>query len=284
MRAASGTTSTDYRYTGQRNEAEIGLYYYVVRFFDPALGRFISADTVVPEPGNPIDWDRYAYANNNPIRYNDPSGHCVGPLLPVCVAVGTFIVDNAAAITAIATIGAVTSFITADTPRPELINDPEAAQREFTNDLFVSGLWLTSGLATLEFGNTMSELGTPLTNTNEIGEKRSIEPFLSQRNSLHDKTSGVLVVDGQEITLTSGWNGPASQMPQGSSGFNIVTRTHVEGHASALMQQNAWTSGKLYLNNLPCSSCSTLLPRMRPKNSTLQVIVLGRYDQLFKPE
>lgn len=32
-------------------------------------------DTIVPDPYNSQDWDRYAYARNNPIRYNDPSGH-----------------------------------------------------------------------------------------------------------------------------------------------------------------------------------------------------------------
>jgi hypothetical protein len=31
----TGTSTTDYQYTGQRNEAEIGLYYYVSRFYDP---------------------------------------------------------------------------------------------------------------------------------------------------------------------------------------------------------------------------------------------------------
>lgn len=77
VRAASGTTSTDYRYTGQRSETEIGLYYFVARFYDLALGRFIQADTVVPDPYNPQDWDRYSYVRNNPINYKDPSGHMV---------------------------------------------------------------------------------------------------------------------------------------------------------------------------------------------------------------
>jgi len=35
----------------------------------------ISADTIVPEPGSSQAYDRYAYSNNNPINYNDPSGH-----------------------------------------------------------------------------------------------------------------------------------------------------------------------------------------------------------------
>jgi RHS repeat-associated protein len=75
IRAASGSTSTDYRYTGQRSEAEIGLYYYVARFYDPALGRFISADSIVPGAENPMAWDRYSYVRNNPINLTDPSGN-----------------------------------------------------------------------------------------------------------------------------------------------------------------------------------------------------------------
>jgi len=45
------------------------------RWYDPALGRFIQADTIVPQPGNPLAWDRYAYGFNNPLYFIDPSGH-----------------------------------------------------------------------------------------------------------------------------------------------------------------------------------------------------------------
>jgi len=37
----------------------------------------------VPEPGNPQALNRYAYVYNNPVRYNDPTGHC-----PWCIAIG----------------------------------------------------------------------------------------------------------------------------------------------------------------------------------------------------
>ena len=43
----------------------------------PFTGRFISPDSIVPEPGNPQSLNRYAYVNNNPLRYTDPSGHAV---------------------------------------------------------------------------------------------------------------------------------------------------------------------------------------------------------------
>ncbi len=43
----------------------------------PAAGRFVSADTVVPGPGNPQQFNRYAYVVNNPLRHTDPTGHCL---------------------------------------------------------------------------------------------------------------------------------------------------------------------------------------------------------------
>ena len=45
------------------------------RFYDPILGRFISADTAVPSANDPQALNRYAYASNNPLRYTDPTGH-----------------------------------------------------------------------------------------------------------------------------------------------------------------------------------------------------------------
>jgi RHS repeat-associated protein len=52
--------------------------HYGARFYSPRLGRFVSADTIVPQPGNPQALNRYAYAANNPVIYTDPSGQGVG--------------------------------------------------------------------------------------------------------------------------------------------------------------------------------------------------------------
>lgn len=39
------------------------------------IGRFIQADTIVPEPGNPQALNRYSYVLGNLILYSDPTGH-----------------------------------------------------------------------------------------------------------------------------------------------------------------------------------------------------------------
>ena len=78
-----GVIPTDRLYTGQRQET-FGLYDYRARYYHPALGRFVSADPVVPEPGNPQGLNRYAYVYNNPLRYVDGSGHL--PVAPLLVA------------------------------------------------------------------------------------------------------------------------------------------------------------------------------------------------------
>jgi len=75
VRASYGLTPTDYRYTGQLDVAELGLIYFVARFYDPYLNRFLSPDSIIPDPHNPLDWDRFSYARNNPVNYSDPTGH-----------------------------------------------------------------------------------------------------------------------------------------------------------------------------------------------------------------
>ena len=82
-RYASGTLPTKFTYTGQySNVADFGLMYYGARWYDSSLSRFAQADSIIPQPGNPLAWDRYAYVLNNTLKYIDPSGHtsaCAGP-------------------------------------------------------------------------------------------------------------------------------------------------------------------------------------------------------------
>jgi RHS repeat-associated protein len=75
-RNSQGDLGTDKLFTGQRLD-DTGLYYYGARYYDPAIGRFISSDTIVQNPANPQTLNRYSYCLNNPLKYIDPSGHDV---------------------------------------------------------------------------------------------------------------------------------------------------------------------------------------------------------------
>ena len=63
----SGTLPTDYRFAGQRQEAGLGLYQMGARFYHPALGRWLSADSIIPDETDPQALNRFAYALNNPL-------------------------------------------------------------------------------------------------------------------------------------------------------------------------------------------------------------------------
>ncbi len=101
---SEGIGQTAFTAIGQHLDTN-GLLYYHVRYNDPDIGRFRSADTIIPGsppltvwtsdttaqgmwrsagsgPVNPQDLNRYTYALNNPLTYTDPTGHC-----PVCIPV-----------------------------------------------------------------------------------------------------------------------------------------------------------------------------------------------------
>jgi RHS repeat-associated protein len=88
MTNASGTVTHEYRYdaygrieagssqggysiTGREWDLETGLFYYRARYYDPKIGRFVSADPVGFEGGDP---NFYAYVGNSPTNWADPSG------------------------------------------------------------------------------------------------------------------------------------------------------------------------------------------------------------------
>jgi RHS repeat-associated protein len=82
QRSHSGANASDYKYTDQELDSESGLYNYDARLYDPVIGRFISADSVVPDWYNPQSLSRYTYSFNNPLKYKDPDGH--SPQLVFC--------------------------------------------------------------------------------------------------------------------------------------------------------------------------------------------------------
>jgi RHS repeat-associated protein len=45
------------------------------RLYDPTLGRFMSADTVIADAFDGQAFNRYSYVNNRPLSATDPTGH-----------------------------------------------------------------------------------------------------------------------------------------------------------------------------------------------------------------
>ncbi|MBY0578941.1 MAG: hypothetical protein K2P57_07845 [Burkholderiales bacterium] len=73
---------------------EVGVINMNGRMYDPLLGRFMSADFVIPAPFDLQSYNRYAYVVDNPLRYTDASGQC-----PWCVfAIAAALVGHEAGI------------------------------------------------------------------------------------------------------------------------------------------------------------------------------------------
>ncbi|NEZ61835.1 RHS repeat-associated core domain-containing protein [Leptolyngbyaceae cyanobacterium CCMR0082] len=59
-------------YTGRERDDATGLMYYRARYYDPAVARFISEDSLGFDAG---DANLYRYVFNSPTNnYTDPSG------------------------------------------------------------------------------------------------------------------------------------------------------------------------------------------------------------------
>jgi RHS repeat-associated protein len=71
---SSGPDITRFKYTGQEEDRESGLLYYKARYYDPMIGRFLQADSIVM-PQSSFGMNRYMYVEGNPVRWSDRSGH-----------------------------------------------------------------------------------------------------------------------------------------------------------------------------------------------------------------
>ena len=75
LRGYSGTTTNAYQYAGQQFDSLTGLYDMRARYYNPSLGRFMSADTMGLSASSALQLNRYVYTGNSPIDRSDPSGN-----------------------------------------------------------------------------------------------------------------------------------------------------------------------------------------------------------------
>jgi RHS repeat-associated protein len=65
-------------FTNQEQMADVCLDNYNARIYDPQIGRFMSADTEIPDAYHSQSYNRYTYVENGPLSYTDPTGHALG--------------------------------------------------------------------------------------------------------------------------------------------------------------------------------------------------------------
>ncbi|MES1940992.1 RHS repeat-associated core domain protein [Salinisphaera sp. T5B8] len=80
---------TDIGFTGHEQLDNVGLVNMQGRHYDPLIGRFISADTLIPSPETTQGYNRYTYVYNNPLSYTDPDGH--NPFAAFAIIAGTYL-------------------------------------------------------------------------------------------------------------------------------------------------------------------------------------------------
>ncbi len=72
-----------YTYNGEDYDYNTGLQYLRARYYSTSTGSFISQDTYLGRTISPLSQNRYTYAHNNPVMYDDPSGHYVATNISV---------------------------------------------------------------------------------------------------------------------------------------------------------------------------------------------------------
>jgi RHS repeat-associated protein len=71
----TGAADNAIKYAGYQHDEESGLYYLNARYYDSVTARFITEDTYTGKRNDPLSLNLYTYCANNPIIYDDPSGH-----------------------------------------------------------------------------------------------------------------------------------------------------------------------------------------------------------------
>ncbi|MBI5873337.1 MAG: hypothetical protein HZB36_04250 [Candidatus Omnitrophica bacterium] len=166
---AEGSDVTRYKFTGKELD-NTGLYFYGARYYDPEIGRFVTADTIVQAPYDPQSLNRYTYCRNNPLNYVDPTGHSwwkkfwnaiKAPLIAIGIAAAVVFtwgaiapgitamgaLFSASGFTTVASAGATTGFLQTH-PGQQLTNF-------ISHSIFDNIFGMKPGLASI-FGNITS--------------------------------------------------------------------------------------------------------------------------------
>lgn len=78
------------RYRGYYYDTDTGFYYLQSRYYDPVVSRFISADSFASTGQGILGYNMFAYCNNDPVNYSDPSGDIA--IVDDIIAIGLFFI------------------------------------------------------------------------------------------------------------------------------------------------------------------------------------------------
>ena len=81
------------RYRGYYYDAETGFYYLQSRYYDPAICRFINADTYLSTGQGMLGHNMFTYCGNNPVNYCDSSGRFFFTLLGAAIGAAVGYID-----------------------------------------------------------------------------------------------------------------------------------------------------------------------------------------------
>jgi len=189
---SSGNAANERGFTGHISDSESDLVYMQARYYDAVLCRFISADTIVPNPINPQAFNRYSYVYNNPISNTDPTGHA-----PVVVALVTAVSVSASTapawVAAVAWIGSGVSIAGYFTEDP-LLSTIGGVMLGFAGGFAApAGGGSIAGLGGGAFGATVAAASSPLS---------PLDP--SEKQAVGWAFTAIGVISGNESVLRYG--------------------------------------------------------------------------------
>ena len=208
QRTAPKTTITERGFTGHHENRDIGLTYMNARFYVLGIGRFATADIIVPDSTEPQDFNRYSYVRNNPIRYNDPSGHCIGVLGGV---------DTLACVFAVGLLMAV-SYIANDSTEPSIEITPAqstdgppntASFGESASASMIVGA-STERTTTVHFDD--DSIATAVCNCTTLSTNAEVSVSSDGSLGWTDFTTAADVADGRYVSYSGGASIPGSAL------------------------------------------------------------------------